>query len=172
MLWRWHKEQRKFNRSLSMPCLCSPPPLPPPLHTPEPLDRSVRCDPFIFPRTLSLQCTKPDITSVMELRYVPFNLSSNSQIINIKKSHQTHLEKTIDLSRVNLTWLVGPSLKWERPPYKAIEVHRDPCIELYMGGKEFIWHPADGGRCVCDIPRIHSHSIFFQHQLVAIKFVD
>ena len=25
---------------------------------------------------------------------------------------------------------------------------------------------------MCDIPRIHSHSIFFEHQLVAIKFVD
>ena len=28
-----------------------------------------------FLEPLSLQCTKPDITSVMELRYVPFNLS-------------------------------------------------------------------------------------------------
>ena len=116
---------------------------PPPLYSPRPLDRYVRRASFIFdqPFNAANPTCNPDMGFNLS-RLVNPSIRSHS----LKPSTSecpNHLEKTIDLSGVCLTWL-GPSLKWERPPYEAIEVHRDPCKEPYMGGKGFIWHPAVG----------------------------
>ena len=36
------------------------------------------------------------------------------------------------------TWL-GPSCKWDRPPYRAIEVHRDVSVQPYSGWREKVY---------------------------------
>ena len=114
---------------------------PSPVSQPRPVDRCVRRAAFIFALLPSMHQTRHHSSSHgTQIWYLQI---SQPCIISYglkpsKSGCLNHLERTIDLSGVCLAWL-GPSLRWERPPYGAIEVHRDPCMDPHMVGRERVY---------------------------------
>ena len=99
--------------------------------------------PFIFPRpVLNPSIHKPPnhYILVQDLALTPSWFVGPAQVYSLwPYSLELILKRSSTCPmRRRHTWL-GPSCKWDRPPYRAIEVHRDVSVQPYSGWREKVY---------------------------------